>query len=179
MNQATVTPLASWQNYYVIVGSAAGALTGLQFVVLTLVAQIKQASSMREIRAFGSPTVVHFCTALLISALMAAPWQSPANFGILLGLGGVAGVSYSLGTVWHAWKAAYNPDVLDWIFYAALPLAAHLALVAASVLLWRNSGWALSIIAADSLTFVLLGVHNSWDTVTYLALQNSGQTAKE
>ena len=30
--------LKAWENYYVIVGSSAGALTGLQFVVLTMIA---------------------------------------------------------------------------------------------------------------------------------------------
>ena len=30
--------LAAWQNFYVIMGSSAGALIGLQFVVLSLVA---------------------------------------------------------------------------------------------------------------------------------------------
>ena len=30
--------LAAWQNFYVIVGSSAGALIGLQFVVITLIA---------------------------------------------------------------------------------------------------------------------------------------------
>jgi hypothetical protein len=33
-----VSALAGWQNFYVIVGSSAGALIGLQFVVMTLIA---------------------------------------------------------------------------------------------------------------------------------------------
>jgi hypothetical protein len=31
--------LSEWANFYVIVGSAAGALIGLQFVVVTLIAE--------------------------------------------------------------------------------------------------------------------------------------------
>jgi uncharacterized membrane protein len=34
-----MTALEGWANFYVIVGSAAGALIGLQFVVLTLIAE--------------------------------------------------------------------------------------------------------------------------------------------
>ena len=33
-----MTALSGWENFYVIVGSSAGALIGLQFVVMTLIA---------------------------------------------------------------------------------------------------------------------------------------------
>src|SRR5213075_1207236 len=36
MHQAVPSPLEAWANFYVILGSSAAALTGLQFVVLTL-----------------------------------------------------------------------------------------------------------------------------------------------
>jgi len=128
---------------------------------------------MREIRAFGTPTVVHFCTALLVSALMAAPWESLANLAVCLGFCGVVGVIYSLSIVWHARKAAYNPDLEDWIWYTALPFVAHLALVAAGLMFSWNSKWSLCTVAADTLAFLILGIHNSWDTVTYVALKHS------
>ena len=32
-------PLSGWKNFYVILGSSAGALIGLQFVVVTLIAE--------------------------------------------------------------------------------------------------------------------------------------------
>lgn len=179
MNQGILSPLSNWQNFYVIVGSAAGALTGLQFVVMTLIAQARAAASMREIRAFGSPTVVHFCTALLISALMAAPWQTLESLGLCLSMCGVAGMVYSLRTLWHARKAAYNPDLEDWIWYTALPLLADLTLIAAAVLIWWNLHWSLALIAADALAFLIIGVHNSWDTVTYVAIKHSRKAARE
>ena len=34
-----MTVLEGWKNFYVIVGSSAGALIGLQFVVITLIPQ--------------------------------------------------------------------------------------------------------------------------------------------
>ena len=34
-----MTALAAWQNFYVIVGSSAGALIGLQFVVMSLISE--------------------------------------------------------------------------------------------------------------------------------------------
>ena len=170
-----ISSLSSWQNFYVIVGSATGALTGLQFVVVTLVTQARAALSMREIRAFGTPTEVHFCSALPVSALMSAPWPSTETFGTCLGICGLVGVIYSLGIIWHARKATYNPDLEDWIWYTVLPLAAHLALVAAAVMLWWHDCWPLYIVAAATLGFLLVGVHNSWDTVTYIALKHSSK----
>ena len=35
-----MTALVGWENFYVIVGSSAGALIGLQFVVITLIADM-------------------------------------------------------------------------------------------------------------------------------------------
>ena len=34
-----MTALAEWENFYVIVGSSAGALIGLQVVVITLISE--------------------------------------------------------------------------------------------------------------------------------------------
>jgi hypothetical protein len=164
--------LTLWQNFYVIVGSAAGALTGLQFIVITLIAQTRTGGSMRDIRAFGTPTVVHFCTALLMSAVMAAPWESLAQLGICLFVYGALGTLFSVRTLWHARKAAYSPDLEDWIWYTALPLIAHLALIAAGILLCWKPVSGLLVAGTDSLVFLLLGIHNSWDTVTYLVVQH-------
>ena len=71
---APFTPQA-WESFYVIVGSSAGALTGLQFVVLTLITEAGMIRGTGEtLAAFGSPNVVHFCAALLVSAILSAPW---------------------------------------------------------------------------------------------------------
>jgi hypothetical protein len=179
MNPNTPLALASWQNFYVIVGSSAGALTGLQFVVITLVMQARAARNMRDIHAFGTPTVLHFCTALLLSALMTAPWPALASLGLCLGICGAVGVTYSFRIVWHARKAAYRPDLEDWIWYTVLPLLGHLLLVGAAILLWWNAAWSFSMVAADTLVFLFLGVHNSWDTVTFIAVQHSGGSSSD
>ena len=68
--------LAVWESFYVIVGSAGGALTGLQFVVIALIAESRKQSTGREVAAFGTPTVVHFCTVLLVAAIVSAPWRA-------------------------------------------------------------------------------------------------------
>ena len=84
MEEAALAQLARWENFYVIVGSSAGALTGLQFVVIALIAEVETTSSMLEIRAFGTPTIVHFCMALLIAAVLSAPWPGLLSVGLAL-----------------------------------------------------------------------------------------------
>ena len=52
--------LNGWTNFYVIVGSAAGALIGLQFVVMTLIANLPISRGNAQAGdAFSTPTVAH------------------------------------------------------------------------------------------------------------------------
>src|ERR1041384_135850 len=99
---ASLSPLARWENFYVIVGSSAGALTGLQFVVIALISEARMARSMLEVRAFGTPTVVHFCASLLIAAIASSPWERLASAGIAFAICGLAGVAYQLRALTHA-----------------------------------------------------------------------------
>jgi hypothetical protein len=172
MGAATTSPLTEWESFYVIVGSSAGALTGLQFVVIALIAEARAASNMLEIRAFGTPTVVHFCAALLISAIMSAPWHTLANTGFALGACGVAGIIYAIMYIRHVRRQeGYKPDAEDWFWYVGLPLAAYTALpMAATALLWHAT-LALFVVAATSLVLLFIGIHNSWDSVTYIAVE--------
>lgn len=171
MEESALSSLAAWQNFYVIVGSSAGALTGLQFVVMTLITEAPTAGSVREIRAFGTPTVVQFCSALLIGAIMTAPWHALSQIGCCIGLCGAAGIVYGLRTLWHARQTNYRPDAEDWFWYVVLPLAAYAALTISAILLWWYPIPSLFAVAATTLLFLFIGIHNAWDTVTYIALQ--------
>src|SRR5258706_8400056 len=86
MEGAVIAPLRAWETFYVIVGSSAAALTGLQFVVMALIAESRRRSSLSQIDAFGTPTIVHFCSVLLVAAILTAPWQRLPSAA--LGLGG-------------------------------------------------------------------------------------------
>src|SRR5215813_9940974 len=96
MEEALRSPLAAWESFYVIVGSSGAALTGLQFVVIALIAEVRSGGSMKEIQTFGTPTIVHFCAVLLISALLSAPWQGLSSVQILLLACGVVGLIYGI-----------------------------------------------------------------------------------
>ncbi|HUH78976.1 MAG TPA: hypothetical protein VLY83_03685, partial [Methanoregula sp.] len=83
-----MTDLAAWNSFYVIVGSSAGALTGLQFVVMTLIAQRSPPRAEEASPAFATPTIVHFGAVLLLSAVISAPWQEAAPVAAVWGLMG-------------------------------------------------------------------------------------------
>src|SRR5215212_2800490 len=107
--------LRGWESFYVIVGSSAGALTGLQFVVITLIAESRRQASMREIDTFGTPTIVHFCVVLLISAILSAPWSSHSGPAWSLGILGAWGIAYTVRVLVRARRVVgYKPVLEDW-----------------------------------------------------------------
>ncbi len=93
MQEAVLSPLATWQNFYTIIGSAAATLTGLLFVVITLTAgvRVRVSSPSSGIAVFNTQNVVHFGAALLVAAILSAPWQALWTAGLLLGLAGLGG----------------------------------------------------------------------------------------
>jgi hypothetical protein len=51
-----MTALAGWENFYVIVGSSAGALIGLQFVVIILIYHVfVRRREQRDTEQAGKP----------------------------------------------------------------------------------------------------------------------------
>ena len=105
MNDLANAQLTLWQNFYVIVGSSAAALIGIQFVVIALVANLRTLAPADSIRAFGTPTVVHLGEALVVSALMSAPWTSFSRASIALAACGIGGLGYAVIAIHNAWDA--------------------------------------------------------------------------
>ena len=172
MQEAIAPALGEWESFYVIVGSSAAALTGLQFVVIALVAESRRRSSFREIDAFGTPTVVHFCAVLLIAAALSAPWRSLSGAALVLGACGVAGLVYSGIVTRRARRTtAYKPVIEDWVWHVVLPFVAYATLLAAAATLVRYTTAAMFAIGAVSLLLLFVGIHNAWDTVTYIAVE--------
>src|SRR5260370_11475891 len=171
MSEAALLPLATWQNFYVIVGTAAATLTGLMFVVITLIVQLRvQVSSPRSgIAVFSTPNVFHFGAALLVAAILSAPWQALWNAGLLLGLLGLAGVTYILIVLWLARHrpGEYQPVFSDWLWYTVLPLVSYTALVVAAIVLPSQPPPPLFVIAAPTRRLLVIGIHNAWDVVPY------------
>src|SRR5207244_13501775 len=181
MQEAGVSFLSTWQNFYVIIGSAAAALTGLLFVVATLIAQVRaRVSSPTEAFAtFNTPNIVHFGAALLVAAILSAPWQAIWNAGLLLGLSGLGGMIYVVMVLRRARRQTdYQPVLEDWLWHTVFPLVSYTALVVAAIVLPGNPALALFVIAAGTVLLLFTGIHNAWDNVIYLAIELSRPQTK-
>jgi hypothetical protein len=163
--------LINWDGFYVIVGSSAGALIGLQFVVLTLLAQRPVAGSAEATPAFGHPIVVHFGAVLFLSALLHAPWQRIASVSVLWGLLGLAGVAYTAIVVLRLRsQTVYKPVFEDWLFHAVLPLAAYAVLMLSSFAASSRTRQALFSVGGAALLLLFTGIHNSYDNISHIVL---------
>ena len=163
-----MSELAKWNTFYAIVGSSAGTLIGLQFVMVTLIAQRPTPRTADGNAAFGTPTVVHFSTALILSALVVVPWPSIVPAATVWGIIGTGGVVYALIVARRMLRqTVYTPVFEDWLFHAALPLLAYTVLALAAVFAQSQTREALFGVGAATLLMLFIGIHNAWDSVSF------------
>jgi hypothetical protein len=168
--------LRDWQNFYMLMGTAAATLTGLMFVVTTLIAGIDAHLSTLNaaVSAFNTPTVVQFGAVLLLAGILSAPWQTFSSLSLLLGLLGLGMVSYSIIVLRRMWRVPHYQSTLeDWLWYMALPLLAHVSLIVAAFVLPANPSPALYIVGLAMILLLLVGIRNAWDMVTFLAVERA------
>jgi hypothetical protein len=164
-----MTALAPWQNFYVIFGSSAGALIGLQFVVLSLIASRPGSRVDPEAGvAFATPTIIHFSTVLVLAGVLTAPWSGIGAPAVLCGAAGIAGIAYTAVTTRRVRRqTAYQPEFEDWMFHVLLPFAAYITLAVSAWVARAQVPEALFGAGAAVLLLLLIGIHNAWDAVTY------------
>jgi len=169
--------LTEWQNFYVIVGSAAGALTGLQFVVMALIADMPvMEQETNAITAFSTPSVVNFGVVLLLSAVLAMPWHSVRPISIIWGIAGIVGAVYTAITGWRFnQQRAYTPVFEDYFYRVIMPIIGYAALIAAAFMAMTHERAALFQVAAVALLLLFVGIHDAWDNATYLVFYKRGE----
>src|SRR6188474_1798577 len=145
--------LSDWQNFYAIMGTASATLTGLMFVVTTLIAGIDTHTSTLNaaVSAFNTPTVVHFSAVLMLAGILSAPWQTFSSLSLLLGLLALGMVIYSLIVLRRMWRVPnYQSTLEDWLWSLAFYL-----------------------VGSAMMLLLLVGIRNAWDMVTFLAVERS------
>ena len=160
---------AEWDNFYVIMGSAAGALIGLQFVVMTLIANMPASRGSEQAgRAFATPSVVHFVVVLLLSGTVAVPWHEITPAALVWGVVGLGGIAYILVSARRMRaQTVYRPVFEDWLFHVLLPIAAYALLGASAFVAFNQIHTALFLVGGAALLLLFVGIHNAWDAVTY------------
>jgi hypothetical protein len=173
--------LTGWENFYVIIGSSAGALIGLQFVLISLIAQIPIAKDVETASgAFATPTIVHFVSVLILSANIAAPWHAMVAAATLWGLVGLIGLIYVVIVIRRMkLQTAYSPEFEDRLFHVVVPLVAYATLVVSSLIALSQAREALFAVAAAAMMLLLAGIHNAWDAATYHVFVKNKESTRD
>ena len=161
-----------WESFYVIVGAAAGALIGLQFVVMTLLAdkpQPRVARSGRRVRHAERRAFQRGAASLGADARALARHR---------GRGDRAGAwSASPGSsIWSSSFAAcarqhtYRPDREDWTYHVCCRSSLTRCCSLSAFVATSHRRRAEMAVAAATLLQLFIGMHNSWDTIVYHVL---------
>ena len=168
--------LHDWNNFFGMTGSTGGTLIGLLFVVVTLGSRLSTPQSVDGIRAFLTPTLINFSGVLFQALVVLAPWPSDWPIGLILVLGGLAGLAYRV----HAISMRRKLDFvalhgLDWIVYNGVPVLSNASLVAGGAGLIAEKSFAPYAIAGASTLLLAAGIHNAWDLTLWL-IKNRDRT---
>ena len=164
---------AAWNGFYVIVGSAAGALIGLQFVVMTLIADRTRLRTPEAGAAFATPSVVHFGVVLLLSAVVSVPWHAIGTVAVIWGVVGLSGIVYTVVVARRLRRqTTYRPVWEDWVYHVLLPCVAYAMLAGSAYVAHSHARPALFVVGAAALLLLFVGIHNAWDAATYHVFVN-------
>ncbi len=131
--------LSGWESFYVIVGSSAGGLTGLTFVVIALAADSRKAGA-DGLRAFVTPIILHFGQVLALSAFLSMPHPGTLALSIGFAAAGIVGLIWSAIIVASIPKNSkeYQPVWEDWLWNVILPLIAYVLMLTAAFIVWHH-----------------------------------------
>ena len=176
----TTSLLAEWDNFYVITGSSAAGLTGLTFVVIALSAETKRANET-GLRAFVTPTIVHFGAVLALAAYLSMPHQTVLSLSLGLGAAGAAGILYvavTAAAIGRVASVSYTPVREDWVWNVILPWTAYGMLLLSAFLIWHKGEASMYGIAAVSVLLMFIGIHNAWDVAVWNSVSKQSDSTK-
>jgi hypothetical protein len=120
-----------------------------------------------------------------VSSTLSAPWPALLGVAFVIAACGLGGVLYAARVVWRAThQTGYKMVAEDWTWHVALPFVAYVAMFVAGLVLRRTPTASLFVIAGTTLLLVYIGIHNAWDTTTYVVAQattakGAGETGAE
>jgi hypothetical protein len=163
----------AWETYYLMVGSSAGALIGLLFVVVTLAGNIDVAKVNMAQRTFMSPTVFHFVTVLVISCAAVVTTLPAPAMALAIAVPAFFGAINSGAAFFRLARGKLDATHwTDYLYYGALPAIEHVWLLIAAWMLWRAVAFAEYGVALGVMALLLLGIRDAWDLATWLVYTN-------
>ncbi|HEY3798909.1 MAG TPA: hypothetical protein VGL58_11200 [Caulobacteraceae bacterium] len=170
---------AGWENFYFMLGSAAAALIGLLFIVVTLTAGSERSSSLRGQSIYLTPQAVHFGVVVALSAIAIAPQQGRLIPTAMFALGDLVGLGNAIrtgvGVRGLRRTAADPPHWTDMWAYALIPGGVYAGLTAAIAGMGLGWAWGVKLAGVALLGLLLIGIRNAWDLVTWLAARPTPQ----
>ncbi len=168
--------LHGWDNFFVVAGTAAAGLIGLLFVAVTVGTGFSTSGMVRGTRGFLTPTLLHFGAVLFLALAILAPWPSAWPIGIILSVGGLAGLAYQIKVIAMRHEVGLAlPDWHDWLPYVAVPALGCVSLIAGAVGLIADKSFAPYTIAGAIAFLLFAGVFGAWD-LTLWFVKNRGKT---
>jgi hypothetical protein len=160
-----------WENYYLMIGSSAGALIGLMFVVVTLTAGRDRAEVERGKHLYTSPIVWHLAVILTLSGAAAVPGISAPVFAVATVCLAIIGLGWGIRSAAGIWRRPGAPDSagFDTFWYGIAPSLVYVGLGIAGVGLLEQQAWGANAVAGALMSLLLVSIHAEWDLVTYLA----------
>lgn len=167
--------LVEWRDFYVMIGTASGAIIGASFIVATLAGGLEKRAL--GLKGFITPTAVHLSSVLVGSAILTVPTLTPVSLAILLGAGGIGGTLYSILAAMRIWHMRLDLD--DRCFYIGLPVAAYAAMATAALMCLAGAGAALEILGVSLVALLVIGMRNAWDMATFVIMQGDRERGEK
>jgi hypothetical protein len=160
-----------WDSFYLMLGSSAGALIGLLFVVATLGGNLAHDQAEPGQRTYMTPLVFHLAIVLVLSCVTAVPGLRDRAGGLIVGGAGVLGLAYAIWIMCRlrSRKLPTPPHWSDFWFYGFGPAAIYLALIASAIMVATSQPAAADLVALFLTALLMTTIRNAWDLVTWLA----------
>jgi hypothetical protein len=165
----------SWQNFYFMAGGSAAGLIGLMFVALSLAVNLTSREIGQEAKAFITPSIIYFVTALFISCVMLIPLPSPVILTLVFTGTGLIGLAQTLPAVRrliHAALRDHNFFLVDWLTQVIFPVVIFICLPFVG-LGFALAQWDFALTGLWLVTVLLLmcAVGNTWSLMIWLIEQ--------
>ena len=167
--------LRDWRDFYILSGTAGATLVGLMFVFASIGASQLARRNMGAMRAFITPTVVHFGAVLLVCLVSIMPGQSVRSLGAALGVGALIGGAYCgqiLRLIFRNFAAGLAWE--DRLFYALIPVAGYLLLLASAALELDDRPADANLLAGIAIiVLIVAGLRNAWDMTVWMTTRDA------
>jgi hypothetical protein len=172
--------IVTWQNFYLLVGTAAATLIGLMFVAVTFGSTLVTKDASGSVRAFLDPTFTHFVQVLLTACLIVIPTIGPTLLGAVLSFVTLLRTAALLRVYRHmreAHRVHQDIELSDWLMGILVPLLSYLLLGTTGAAFFAGYSIAFNLLAVVTIAILLNGVYGAWELMVWLALTRARRSA--